>query len=296
MRNTFTFRFIGIFLTMSLFGVLLSCGKNNPDPSWIEVNEWTLENNPDLNFEEGQITHNVSNAMVFVNNKNIGTFEVPFKVPVLVSGDANIKIYPVILNNGISATKKIYPFLEHYEINQTLVQNEVISLSPVTRYFAGCNFWIEDFDAAVSTVDNDPTSLVQMNTTNDPAIIQPFNGNKFARIPLDETNNKWIGYTTSHLNLPKGKEVYLEIDYHNTNRLLTGVLGIGPSGVKPNPYIQLNPQNDGEVVWKKIYIDLREIVSNSPEAEYFEISFESLIDDGASLGEINIDNLKIIHF
>jgi hypothetical protein len=54
-------------------GLLLSaCVKNNPDPAWLEVSEWTLEANPALNGEEGQLTHKITDAWVYVDEQLIG--------------------------------------------------------------------------------------------------------------------------------------------------------------------------------------------------------------------------------
>jgi hypothetical protein len=47
---------------------------------------------------------------------------------------------------------------------------------------------------------------------------------------------------------------------------------------------------------KKIYIDLREMISNSPMATYFEQSFQALLDANDSEGTIIIDNIKVVHF
>lgn len=88
----------------------------------------------------------------------------------------------------------------------------------------------------------------------------------------------------------------MEIDFYNTNKITTGLLGVGPSGNENNTNIRLNAQDESEVIWKKIYIDLREIVSNSANAEYFELSFESVLDEADIEGEINLDNIKVIHF
>lgn len=286
-----------LFPFLGLLFLLGACVKNNPDPAWIEVTEWQLVANPGEQYPTGELTESFTDAWLYIDDELIGVFEVPFKVPVLKSGTSNIKIYPAVLNNGISATKKIYPFVEFYETNVELVQNQTVTINPTTQYYAFTQFWIEDFENAGFQIDDDPTSPVQIQTSDDPTIIQSFNGNKFGRITLDATNNRWIGYTDATLNLPAGQEVFLEIDYHNTNRLVTGVLAISSvNGVIDNPNIQLNPQNDSEVVWKKIYIDLREIVSNSPNTDHFEISFQALIDDGEAAGEINIDNIKIVRF
>ena len=88
-----------------------ACVKNNPDPSWLEVTAWTLQSNIDLSGDEGELSHNITEAWVLIDDKVIGVFQVPFKIPILKDGMCNIKIYPAIKNNGISATKKIYPFL-----------------------------------------------------------------------------------------------------------------------------------------------------------------------------------------
>jgi hypothetical protein len=283
-----------------LFIVASSCVKNNPDPAWIEVNEWTLENNLDLNGLEGELSHNITEAWVYVNDDLMGVFEVPFKIPVLKSGASNIKIYPAIKNNGISATKKIYPFLDEFELNTDLVPNEVLTINPVTRYKDGLQFFIEDFEDAAIKIENDPNSSTTIFTGNDPLILQSFNGNFYGRVDLNTTDTTWIAYTNFETigggDIPRGAEAYLEIDFHNTNNLITGLLAISPSSVQPNPNIQLNAQSESTVKWKKIYIDLRELVGNSSPQAYFEHSFQAELDEGETQGVIIIDNIKLIHF
>lgn len=280
-----------------LFGLLFfisSCVKNNPDPSWLVVNEWDLQANADLSGDEGELTHNFTEAWVYVDNNVLGVFEVPFKIPILKSGMANIKIYPAIKNNGISATKKIYPFVEVYEVNVNLVQNQEVVINPVTRYKNACTFLIYDFESAASGIENDPTSLAQIHTGNDPAILKW--GNNYGEVNLTETDSTWVGYTGDQINLPIGQEIYLEIDYYNTNALVTGVLAISPTQTKNNQNIQLNAQNESTVKWKKIYIDLKEIVSNSDFSAQFRQSFQAVLDSGDTTGQIIIDNLKLIHY
>ena len=65
------------FLSFSF--ILSSCIKNNPDPFWLEVNEWTLEANSDLQLAEGELTHNFTEAWVYVDDKIIGTIVQDFR-------------------------------------------------------------------------------------------------------------------------------------------------------------------------------------------------------------------------
>lgn len=283
-----------LFLGILLF-VANSCVKNNPDPSWLEVTKWTLNANPNLSGQEGALTQNLTEAWVYIDDEIVGVFEVPFKIPILKEGSVNIKIYPAVKNNGISATKKVYPFLEPFVITGNLVKNQTLTLTPTTRYYSSTVFIIEDFEDASNLVD-DPNSAAQITTDSDPLILEDFNGGYYGKIVLNSTDTTWIGYTNAEMDLPRSAEVYLEIDYYNTNAVITGLLAISPSGVQPNPNVQLNAQSPSSVKWKKIYIDLRELVSNSNPSAYFEQSFQAELDQGDTEGLIIIDNIKVVHF
>ena len=63
-----------------------------------------------------------------------------------------------------------------------------------------------------------------------------------------------------------------------------------------NPLVTLNRQFESEVEWKKIYIELREVVSGSTSAQYFEFTLDALLPNGVNSGQINIDNFKAVYF
>lgn len=282
--------FIGVLL------ILLSCTKNNPDPAWLEVTEWTLEENT-LGNPAGELTANFTDAWVYIDDELIGVFQVPFKIPVLVEGMSEVKLYPTILDNGISATKKIYPFVDAYVVNVELKKNEITHIDPVTKYKTSVQFTILDFEDANLGLEENPSSNITIVASNDPLIIQPFNGNSFGRVSLTDVNNIWSAATNLNNDLPGlGAEVYLEIDYHCTEDLITGLYAISGGSSVHNINVQLNEQEPGSVVWKKIYIDLSTIASGSTAADYFEHSFDATLDEGETSAEINIDNIKVIHF
>ncbi|MDX2361460.1 MAG: hypothetical protein QNK23_11685 [Crocinitomicaceae bacterium] len=292
-------------ILIGLFLVVGSCVKNNPDPAWIEVTDWQLEVNPNspiVNQDNypGILTENISDAWVYINSELIGVFELPFKIPVLYEGDVEITIYPAVLNNGISATKKIYPFLSPYVINTNLVKNEIHTFTPATHYYETVNFEIIDFEGSFAILDG--SGLASLNSSSDPSVLDPaINGSSFGRILLDETDSTYTGSTVINagvlnMDLPSGTEVYLEIDYHNTSSITAGVISVESTGGVDNPHVRINAQDPSEVRWKKIYLDLRDIVSGSPNAQYFEFSFQAILDDGLSSGEINIDNIKAVYF
>ncbi|NBP75319.1 MAG: hypothetical protein EBU61_04720, partial [Crocinitomicaceae bacterium] len=73
--------------------------------------------------------------------------------------------------------------------------------------------------------------------------LQPFNGNLYAKISLNSADSLWVANTETQLSISKGREAYLEIDYHNTNSLTTGLIYVSPAGVTNNINIRLNAQN-----------------------------------------------------
>jgi len=283
-----------VTLVLVILLALSSCIKNNPNPSWIEIDAWQLEANTNAQFPLGELTHNFTDAWVYVNDELMGVFELPVKLPILKSGEANIKLFPAVRVNGIASTKKIYPFVDRYEATIQLTQDAVTSISPKTKYFDITQAWIEDFEDAAIKLENDPnTSLAKINTENDPAILKW--GNFYGRVNLTAADSMWVAYS-SDMVLPKGKEVFLEVDYYNTNACITGLLAISSAGVKSNPNIQLNAQQPNAVRWKKMYIDLKELVSNSSDAAYFKQSFQAILDKGDAQGFIVLDNIKVVHF
>ena len=77
---------------------------------------------------------------------------------------------------------------------------------------------------------------------------------------------------------------------------LTGVKSFGPNSFQTNPNIQLNAQSDATKKWKKIYIDLKEIISYSTNYNQFQQFIEAELDAGKDSSDIYIDNIKLVYF
>ena len=271
-----------------------SCIKNNPTPTWLEIQPWKIQENGTNN--EGDLTSSsFTDAYVIIDNKIIGFFELPVKIPILQSGELNIEIYPAIRNNGISATKKVYPFCKPHKITKLFSPGNEISISPITAYTIEANFWIEDFEVASSKLQTGTDySANVLSLTSDKSVVKY--GNQCAKIQLTQKDSIWVGKTLSNLNLPKGKDVYLEMDYKNDLNILTGVLSYSSmNGFKSNPNIQLNAQPFAQMQWKKIYIELKEIVSYSVNATLFETYFRIELPESKKEGIVYLDNLKIVY-
>jgi len=279
-------KYIIFFVSFAL--TFVSCIKNNPDPSFIEIKKFTLETNTNGN-NAGVLTENISNGWVYVNDKLLGVFELPCRVPVLATGTVSIRVYPTILNNGISATKKIYPFLEPHDENIVLIQNEVVTINPKTKYYSNVKFWIEDFESATMAISSgspSPASVIQVSNAS----------NTYGRVFLNASQNEWNAYTNQAVSFPLGSAVYLEIDYYNTTKIVTGMIALKQDGTQDNHVnIAMNAQAPSKVVWKKIYIDLQEVAGYSGGFEFLQ-TFQAKLADGQTEAEVWIDNIKVVHY
>ncbi len=283
------------FFVLLSFG-LSSCVKNNPLPVWLEINTWTLNSNPNSNPSPGELTHNFSDVWVYIDGKVIGVFEVPCKIPVLASGNCKVTLYPAMKNNGLASTKKIYPFAEPFETTLELTEGETYTFNPTTRYFANTKFTIEDFEGSSLSITKDETYSspnLELQVENNSAI-GPW-GN-YGHLALNTSDSLWIGVMNA-LTLPKsGAEVYLEFDYKNTNSILTGMIEMQTGGSTVDHGGFTVSRQTSDVKWKKIYIDLKDVVSNTPNGYQYKQYLRVLLDSGLSSSDVFIDNIKVVHF
>lgn len=283
-----------VLLHLVLVGLLAACIKNNPDPSWIEVNSFVLLTNPALSGSEGQLSQDFRDVWLYIDDQMVGCFQTPFKIPILKDGNVNIKIYPAVRNNGISGDKKIYPFMNVYEINSKLVKNQTLTVNPVTSYVDNLNFWIEDFEDASIKIQDDPnTSLASMFITSDN--LTPFNGFNYGKVILNELDSVWVANTTEQLSIPKNKPCFMEVDYYNTNTFVQGFLALNLNGNNYQDNAGFNEQSFSAVKWKKMYIELTELIGNSINGSNFVQTFKANLDSLQTETFICIDNIKIVY-
>ncbi|MEI8117311.1 MAG: hypothetical protein WCH03_07210 [Flavobacteriia bacterium] len=283
-----------VLLYLVLVGLLSACIKNNPNPSWIAVNPFVLVANPSLSGSEGQLSQDIRDVWLYIDDQMIGCFQTPFKIPILKDGNVNIKIYPAVRNNGIASDKKIYPFMNFYEINSKLVKDQTLTVNPVTNYVDNLNFWIEDFEDASIKIQDDPnTSIASLFVSSDN--LTPFNGFNYGKVVLNETDSVWVANTTEQLSIPKNKPCFIEVDYYNTNTFVQGFLALSLNGNFYQDNAGFNEQTFNAVKWKKMYIELTELIGNSINGSNFVQTFKANLDSLQTETFICIDNIKIVY-
>lgn len=282
-----------LFLLLSLF--FASC-KEDITPSWLEIEEFNFTT--DL-AKEGENSHAIKDAWVYMDGASIGVFELPCRIPILAEGEHFFIINAGVNRNGKAAEKIKYPFYERWEGVINLKKGEVVSLIPIIKYKSNVDFHlIEDFESPgmlFEDATNTQTSLEFLSEAESPELVKY--GYRCGAIYLTATDSVFKGLTSSFLELPKNDEVFLEIDYHNNNSIVMGVIAQNSVDyVEYEPYIGMYPQENSNQDWKKIYIDLKDYVSFDLNSTSNEIYLWSVKDPGNQTGEIYLDNIKVISY
>jgi hypothetical protein len=101
-----------------------------------------------------------------------------------------------------------------------------------------------------------------------------------------------------NLTFTSGNTIMLEMNYSCNNRFAIGLISNDGSITKRNMVLVVNPTTSGEgnPVWNKIYIDMGSVPIENPNADFFELYFESTPDTDGQPVEIYLDNLKFVRF
>ena len=286
-----------LFIILSII-VLSSCqlfDREEDTPSFIYIDKIDVQVNGTGN--EGPVTSNINDAWVFLNDNNMGNWELPAKVPLYSSGEQNIKIIAGIRINGLEEFRAQYPFLEYYEKKTSLIAGEVIDFNPVVKYYESINFvWKENFENIGISIDSVSGSLTTMKLTSNSN--QAIEGATSGIVTLVDTIDYYKGISSETFELPTAsKPVYLELDYKTDMDFLVFLISHNPNRTLETPVIGLKPTIDdnGNLVQNKIYIDLAFDVSTNYLASGYQIGISIKKPTGTSSGTFILDNIKLVH-
>ena len=250
-------------------------------PSIIEIESISVD---------GDNTQNITDAWVYINNEFQGVYPLPTSFPTLNSGSQTIIIEAGVKKNGISSSRIEYPFFSTYSIDAELTPNEKLVINPNVNYSITTFPYVEDFEG-IGTIlevvtDSLNHSLEPIYDNSNPAF-----GNKHIKSVISGDANEIFECTTTNINLPTDKQVFLELDYKCNSTLVVGIYANLTSQVNKSAIIYLNKRDD----WNKIYISLSEIISNYNNAQSFKIFFGMSRDTTLAQNEMYLDNIRILN-
>ncbi|MFP4663654.1 MAG: hypothetical protein ACLFM1_04430 [Bacteroidales bacterium] len=280
-------------IVMLLISSLPSCDLINPPepiPSYVRVDTVMVDNNTDY----GSDFHAISDLWVYVNGTLIGTYDVPFTVPVLPSGNQIITMEAGIKENGQIASRRIYPFYTSFRNDTLLPPADTITLNPVYKYEDVDNAFFEDFEDLGTGFETTEASDTVLMTANDSNCMS----GKCGYFAVDISRPNFDCRMAEPVTLPPDSKVYAEISYKCSEQFTIGVFAMEYSGGTFSdvryPLLTLYKSED----WNKVYVNLTDVIAQTPTAQKYRLFFSASHSDenDVSTGEVYLDNIKILHY
>ncbi len=265
-------------------------GKEEAIPTYLEILPFELTTDYSL---EGSASEKIVDGWLYVGGEFLGAYELPATVPVLASGSTEIILFPGIKLNGIASRPEINDFYNSFKTTVDLQEAEITTIQPTTAYRDNVVFpFIENFDGSHQIEDDeDGNQATAISLTTDQAF-----ENASGYIRLTNDNPQMEAATNVRFeDLPlNNNKVYLELDYKTDIPFAIGLIGHQINVPEAKQYIFIfNPKED----WNKIYIDLSSELTASGLSEY-QIVLNAILPTNSdeSLGNVYLDNMKLIHF
>lgn len=285
-------KYIRLSILLLLFTgiVLQSCRKNITDmtPSYISIDSISLT----TNTFQGTSSHMITDAWVYINDDIQGIYELPATFPILAEGATDITIRAGIKINGISSTRMFYPFFQPISYNINLVKDSIVKLTPGTTYHPAVTFdWIENFEDGGISLERTNKSQVDIVKTSD--LSEVFEGNYSGKVMLDSGKVMFESHTISNYVLNGNAINFLEINYKNNHELYVGVFALFDNQSVQRSVLVLNKSD----VWKKVYVNLTNAVTENITANEFKIFFGMINDSTLTyVPTAYFDNIKLVHY
>ncbi|MFP5471892.1 MAG: hypothetical protein ACLGGV_09885 [Bacteroidia bacterium] len=291
-------RFLIIYLS---FGLFWGCNKFDPPetiPAYIKIDSIEIETTSAQGTNDNS---GIKDAWIYVNEELIGVFELPLNIPVLKEGLCNVKIYAGVKRNGFAEDGEKYLFLNPYEVDANLVAGEILSLNPKVTYTSNANIWIENFEGPGIKLSKTSTADVDFSlTTNTDEVFEGSSSCKVEFISgnlLFEMQSDEVAFDNFNL----GSNIYLEMNYKSNYHMIVGIFSrkTGELVDTQTPYLTLfSTEDDNDVAqWKKIYVDLTEVIRPVTPTEDLDIFIGIQYDasQSATLPIMYLDNIKVIY-
>jgi len=286
----FYFLILSIFFSLSF----TACKKEQSAPAYVYIPAIQVNSNY---ISQGSNSSQIVGAKVYNANQLIGVYELPVNVPVISTGNVTIQCLPLVENNGLASNYITYPFYTASSNEVFLEENGQDTIYPEVAYISNsfAAYWYEDFDEVGIDFAPGPNSNAPLVITNVPDEVFQGTGSGKFELDADTSYSKYL--TEQNFQYIPGTPAFVELNYKN-NQVFFFSLILRPATGTPFklPVYQFNStiNEEGELYWNKIYIDIATSLSGINGIDSFDICFEMTRDAVVSDPIVLIDNVKVI--
>lgn len=279
-----TLRFLACVVLVS------GCRKNETVPCYVEIPAVTVS----ATDEQGGNTSKITDAWVSVNDRSLGVWELPARIPVIGTGIRTISVTPSVKRNGTFDDRLRYPYYTTWKGPVDLSAEETRTLSPVVAYETITDFWLEQFADAgnrFTVAENSDTTLELFTAQYHPEVL--LDGTSCGGFTLDPSRDQFAMFTNADFSATTGP-VFVELDYSTDVELTIGFLFTAGGVPRSEPWVKLVPTaSEGAIRWNKVYIDVSTFF-NTAGITQLDIYLGTTLPTGRTIGRVFIDNFKLL--
>lgn len=266
--------------------VMVGCDTEQEElPAYLKVESFEITEN--TNVEEISKSAKIVAANVLVNNTTVGVVSVPGVIPVFTEGNVEIKLDPLVQENGAGKYFQIYPFWKRVTLNTTLAKLDTTVLTATTQYHDNTTILGTNFDNSTTFFSEDLDGDNETAVTIVPSGGQAGEG-AFGRISLTSEHPKFFAATSTVFKPEDYTRIWLEVQYKTDVQMTFGINKVGNLEEEYFPEYTVLPKSE----WNTIYFDLLTIMLNQGVSEFqLTLSAESDINEA----EILLDNIKLVY-
>lgn len=298
---------ITVFLILLISLLFSSCKKTDLTASYIYIDTTAFSiDMANFNdefgtaYDQGELeciaSHAFPDAWVIVNGTDLGTWELPCKIPVLEKENATVQIFPGVKLNGVSTSRPRYPFTDANTQTINLKPSTItkISATPV-KYYSTTAFKVvenfeRDYNGYFTAEDSNGVNFEHIYDIDKPS-------NRIGRISLEDSVMDFNVISSVMKFTNDVQYVFLEMDYRcdvENAQIYAGMLITKPTTVvaTDEPLVVVNASTK----WKKIYINLTQAVlrNHTSEAVSYKVYLSGGRSDSTPL-HYDFDNIKVIY-
>lgn len=260
------------------------CDIINPKediPTYVHIDSFKFI--PTLPGVTGTSRQSITSVWAYLDGQNLGVFDLPANIPVLVSKKSQLQLAAGISNQGLKDYQLIYPFFSFYNFDIESQPGKTINLLPETQYVADLKFWNEDFETGNTFQKLSGDTAIRRVTGADSV----FEGGGAGCLTLDATYKTAESFAI--INIKPGTESYLELHYKGTLPFQVGIL------VDASNYSYLagvKPKDE----WGKFYVNVQQYTTQFPNAQVISVLIKSSLEGEQTEGYLLLDNIKVISY
>jgi hypothetical protein len=279
-----------LFIILAVCSLQTGCDIINPEeqiPTYVHIDSFTFVNpNP---TQTGTGLQEINTVWAYLDGENIGVFDLPATIPVLLTGKKQLQLAPGVNNQGLKDYKLQYPFFSFYTYELEANPGQTINLQPETKYEPDLKYWKDDFEANTKFIKLSGDTTMRRVTGADSVLEGGGAGCISLLSGSYETAESFAAF-----DIKPGTKCFLEISYKGTLAFTAGVIGVLPStsGFQSSYLAGVKAKDQ----WGKVYIDLQPFTTQYPSIVSWSVMIKATLEEGQTEGYLLLDNIKVISY